>query len=436
MSTGSEGAHRAQGGDLLVRNIGRLLTLGGYRRPRRGGELRDLGVQSGAAVLIEGGVVSAVGPEPEIRREGRSVDVVDAEGRLALPGFVDAHTHVAFVGSREGELAEKLAGKTYGEIVREGGGILRTVRETREATQGEITRETAPRLLRMVVHGTTTTEAKSGYGLALEHELKLLASLDELRNRVPMTLVPTFMGAHAVPPEYATDREGYVDALVKTMVPEVASQGVARYCDAFVDEGFFSADQGRRILTAGQEAGLSAKVHADEFTASGGAELAAAAQAVSADHLLHASDDGLRAMARSGTVAVLLPGTSFGSMDLPYADARRVIDAGVAVALGTDLSPNAWIESMSFILSLASYRLRMHPEEAIAAATWNAAWAVGMAGEVGSLEAGKRGDLLLLEAREPAEIPYHIAGNLVGTVVKDGVVVAQDGHLTSEAVPG
>ncbi|MFQ6012103.1 MAG: imidazolonepropionase [Thermoplasmata archaeon] len=423
-------------GDLLVRNIGRLLTLGGHRKPRRGRGLLDLGVQKNAAVLIERGILTVTGPEKRVLPEARSVETLDARGRLALPGFVDAHTHAAFVGSREGELADKLGGKSYAEIAREGGGILRTVRATRAASEEEIAEDTASRLLRMVAHGTTSAEVKSGYGLAPEPEAKILVAIARLPERVPATLVPTFLGAHAIPPEFASDPEGYVATIVETMIPNVASRGLARYCDVFVQEGFFSADQGRRILQAGQEAGLPSKVHADELAASGGAELAAEMQAVSADHLIFASEGGLRALVHSGTVAVLLPGTSFSSLDLPYADARRMIEAGVSVALGTDLSPNSWIESMLFVIALACYRLGMRPEEAVAAATWNAAWAVGLAAEVGSLEPDKRGDLLVLEARDTPEIPYRIARNLVGTVVKDGVVVARDGRVIPPAGPG
>ncbi|MEE9174516.1 MAG: imidazolonepropionase [Thermoplasmata archaeon] len=424
------------GGDLLVRNIGRLLTLGGYRRPRRGKSLLDLGVQDGAAVLIERGIVTQVGPEAQVVREARGVDILDAGGRLVLPGLVDAHSHAAFVGSRAGELADRLKGKSYREIAREGGGILRTVRAVRAASEEEIVEETVPRLRRMIAHGTTTAEVKSGYGLDEESETRMLAAIARLDDRVPTTLVPTFLGAHAIPPEFASDAEGYVDTLVDTLIPTVADQGLARYCDVFVESGFFSPEQGRRILLAGQEAGLPSKVHADELTASGGAELAADVQAVTADHLLFAGERGLHALAESGTLAVVLPGTSFSLFDLPYADARRMIEAGVSVALGTDLSPNAWIESMLFVISLACYRLRMRPEEAVSAATWNAAWAVGLASEVGSVEPGKRGDLVVLEARDVPEIPYGIARNLAHTVIKDGAVVARGGRLTPREEPG
>ncbi|MEE8198097.1 MAG: imidazolonepropionase [Thermoplasmata archaeon] len=425
-----------KGGDLLVRNIGHLLTLGGYRRPRRGKDLLDLGVQDGAAILIESGIVSAVGPEVEVKREARGVDVLNARGRLVLPGMVDAHTHAAFVGSRAGELSDRLKGKSYRDIAQAGGGIFRTVRAVRAASENEIVEETLPRLRRMIAHGTTTAEVKSGYGLDGKSETKMLAAIGRLNDRVPATVVPTFLGAHAIPPEFASDVEGYVDILVDNLIPAAVDQGLARFCDVFVEGGFFSPEQGRRILLAGQEAGLPSKVHADELTASGGAELAGDVRAVSADHLLFAGERGLNALAESGTLAVVLPGTSFSLFDLPYADARRMVEAGVAVALGTDLSPNAWIESMLFVISLACYRLRMRPEEAVSAATWNAAWAIGLADEVGSLEPGKRGDLLVLEAKEVPEIPCGIARNLANTVIKDGAVVSREGRLTPPEAPG
>ncbi|MFQ5838013.1 MAG: imidazolonepropionase [Thermoplasmata archaeon] len=414
-------------GDLLVNNIGQLLTLEGHRKPRVGRALMNLGIMERAAVLVERGAITAVGPHEEVVPQARDVETLDARGRLVMPGFVDAHTHTAFAGSREGELADKLAGKSYAQVAREGGGIQRTVRATRRASREQLIEETAARLRRMIDLGSTTVEIKSGYGMSTKEESKLLEVISTLSQELPVNVVPTFLGAHAVPEEYLEDSEGFVEYLLRESLPAVASRGLARYCDVFVEEGFFSKDQGRRILLAGQEHGLASKVHADELTPSGGAELAAEVRAVSADHLLFASEEGLAAMARSGTLAVLLPGTSFSSLGLPYCDARRVIELGLPVALGTDLSPNSWIESMQFVVSLACYKLRMQPEEALSAATINAAWAIGMAGEVGSIEEGKRGDLLLLGARDYREIPYRIASNLVQTVVKDGVVVSPGG---------
>ncbi len=423
MSPTAETGPRSNRGDLLVANIGQLLTLGGYMEPRTGKALLDLGIVRDAAILIEAGRIKAVGPQDKVLPDAEGVEVLDAGGKVVMPGFVDAHTHAAFAGSREGELASKLAGKSYAQIAQEGGGIPSTVMATRAATKEQVMTETKDRVRRMVAQGTTTVEMKSGYGLSLDEELKLLEVISQVAGEMPVNVVPTFLGAHAVPEEHRDNPEGYVDYLVEEVLPSDALKGVARYCDVFVEEGFFSSHQGKRILLAGQRHGMASKVHADELTSCGGAELAAEVGAISADHLLFSTDVGLKAMAHSRTIAVLLPGTSFSSLSLPYCDARRVIDHGLGVALGTDLSPNSWIESMQFVISLACYKLRMHPEEAISAATINAAWAIGMAAEVGSIEVGKRADLLLLRVSDYREIPYRIASNLVDRVVKDGVMV-------------
>jgi imidazolonepropionase len=419
----AESRHPRDLGDLLITNIGQLLTLAGPEGPRTGGGLRNLGIVRDAAVLMKEGRIAAAGPREEVEGEAGDAEVLDAEGRLVMPGFVDPHTHAAFAGSREAELAQKLAGKTYAEIAREGGGIRSTVRVTRQASKDQLLEEVETRVRRMVASGTTTLEVKSGYGLTLEDEVKLLEVISTLPERLPVNVVPTFLGAHAVPEEYEGDPQGYVDHLVEDVIPVVAGRGLARCCDVFVEEGFFSASQGREVLLEGQKHGMASKVHADELTACGGAELAAEVRSVSADHLLFSTERGLRAMAQAGVVAVLLPGTSFSSFELPYAAARRFIELGLPVALGTDLSPNSWIESMQFVINLACYQLRMLPEEAICAATVNAAWAIGLGHEVGSLEEGKRGDLIVLEVRDYREVPYRIAANMVREVVKDGRVV-------------
>lgn len=384
--------------------------------------MQDLGVLSSGAVLVRGGRIVAVGPQEEVVRDAGDAEILDARGNVVMPGFVDPHTHAAFVGSRAQELADKLAGKSYAQIAAEGGGIHRTVQATRDASNEELHGETAARLRRMLQTGTTTVEVKSGYGLTRRDELRLLQVIATLGEELPLDVVPTFLGAHATPPE--SDAETYAELIVEDLLPAVASQGAARFCDVFVEEGFFTPAQGRRVLQAGRRHGLAPKVHADELTRCGGAELAAEVGATSADHLLHASEAGLRALAEGGVAAVLLPGTSFATLDLPFADARGMVEGGLAVALGTDLSPNAWIESMPFVVSLACYRLRLGPEEALTAATLNAAWAVGKAEDVGSLEVGKKGDLLVLGLRDYREIPSRIAGNPVQVVVKEGRVVA------------
>lgn len=427
MRKGDRPASGGGEGNLLVTNIGQLLTLEGSSQPRTRDELGRLGVLRRAALLVREGWVDAVGPTEAVAREARGVEVLDARGGVVMPGFVDAHTHAAFAGSREAELADKLAGKSYAQIAAEGGGINRTVRQTRAADSADILKESKVRLLNILAHGTTTVEVKSGYGLDLENEMKLLKVISQAGRELPLRIVPTFLGAHAIPEEYESDPGGYMDEICERIIPKVASSGLAKYCDVFVEEGFFNQGQGRRVLMEGQRLGLASKVHADELTACGGAELAGEVSAISADHLLHSTAEGLEAMARSGTIAVLLPGTSFSTPGLPYCDARRIIEAGIPVALGTDLSPNSWVESMQFIISLACYQLRMAIEEAIAAATINSAWAVGLGEEVGSLEEGRRSDLLVLNVGDYRQIPYRIASNLVREVVIGGRVVLSRG---------
>ncbi len=412
-------------GDLVITNIGQLLTFAGPDEPRVGAAMGELGLVLDAAVLVESEFIEAIGPEREVLAGARGAETLDARGRVVMPGFVDAHTHTAFAGSRESELADKLEGKSYSQIAREGGGIQKTVRDTRAASEDQLMSETCSRLRRMLSLGTTTVEIKSGYGLDLDNELKLLRVIVGAEQALPVTVVPTFLGAHAVPVEHWEDPAGYVDELVDTILPAVASHGMARFCDVFVEDGFFSEEQGRTILGAGKALGLAPKVHADEITSCGGAELAGEMEAVSADHLLHSTTRGLKAMKTHGTLAVVLPGTSFSTAGLPYCDARRIIELNLPVALGTDLSPNSWIESMQFVVSLACYHLRMRPEEALCAATINAAWAIGLADQVGSLEVGKRADMLLMDVKDYREIPYRIGSNLVSSVVKNGVVVGR-----------
>lgn len=411
------------GSDLLIVNVGQLLTFTGPEGPRSGPSMMELGLIKDAAVLLENGLIWLVGPSSDVAAEARGVEILDARGRLVMPGLVDAHTHAAFAGSRESELADKLQGKSYAQIARDGGGIQRTVKDTRTATDEVLREQSYGRFRRMTSAGTTTAEVKSGYGLNLEDELRLLRVIGDAGNDLPLNVVPTFLGAHAVPEEHRGSAGTYVEELLKTIIPAIASQGLARFCDVFVEKGFFSKDDGKAILEAGKAEGMKPKVHADELTSCGGAELAGEVGATTADHLLHSSARGLQAMKEAGTMAVLLPGTSFSTSGLPYCDARRVIELGIPVALGSDLSPNSWLESMQFVINLACHHLRMYPEEALCAATINAAWAIGLEKEVGSMEEGKRGDLLLLDVYDYREIPYRLASNLVNTVVKDGTVV-------------
>ena len=351
-----------------------------------------------------------------------SGEKLDAGGRVVMPGFVDPHTHLVFGGSREHEYVMKLEGKGYMEIMEAGGGIFSTVRATRTATEDELVDQARRRLDRMLTWGTTTVEAKSGYGLTVEDELKCLRAALRLGKEHPADIVSTFLGAHAVPER--TDPDAYIELLVHEAVPKVASEGLAEFCDVFCEKGVFSVDQSRKLLSAAAEAGLAPKLHADELSQLGGSELAAEVGAVSADHLLMASDAGIGAMAREGVMGVLLPGTPF-VLRTDYPRARYMVEQGLPLALATDLNPNCLTEGMPLMISLACVQMRMLPAEAIVAATLNAAYAINRADEVGSLDVGKKADMIILDAPNHIHLPYHFGINLVDTVIKEGEIVRE-----------
>jgi imidazolonepropionase len=412
---------------LLVRHADALVTLAGHAgAPLTGAALGELAVIDDGAVAAAGDRIVAVGPSDRVEREvtlAEGATVLDARGRTVLPGFVDPHTHLVHAGTREREFGLRLAGASYLEILQAGGGILGTVEATRAADEATLARLTRDRLDTALRYGTTTLEIKSGYGLDTPTELKQLRAAALAGRDHPVRTVATFMGAHAFPPEHRDDPEAFVDLVIDEMIPAVAEAGLAAFCDVFCEQGVFSVAQSRRILEAGLAAGLRPKLHADELASSGGAELAGELGAVSADHLVYASEAGLASMAAAGVVAVLLPGTTFSLMGTRYAPARRMIDAGVPVALATDANPGSSpTESMQMIVNLACLQLGMTPAEAIAAATLNAAHALGMADEVGSLEAGKRADLLVVDAPNPTYLAYHYGTNLVESVIAGGRV--------------
>ena len=347
--------------------------------------------------------------------------VIDASGMTVMPGFVDPHTHLVFAGSRESELRMKLQGKTYMQILRAGGGIMSTVRATRLASIRLLEEIAAFRCELMLRHGTTTCEAKSGYGLDLETELKMLDAIKGIKT--PMDIVPTFLGAHALPPEFAKTPD-YIEFIIKKVLPRV--KGRARFCDVFCEDGAFTLEDSRRLLTAAKKSGLVPKIHADEIKNIGGSSLAAELGAISADHLLATTDKDLTAMAKAGVMGVYLPATPFSLMMKEYPDVRRAIRKGVAVALATDFNPNAWTHSMPFVMNLACYKMGMTPAEAVTASTINAAWAIGMQDKVGSLEVGKQADIAIIGLPSHEHIPYRFGMNPVVCTIKKGKVVWMD----------
>lgn len=426
--------------DLLVVHAAQLLTLSGDdERPRTGSALADLGLVIDGAVACAEGVIVAAGPTNQVMDEvslGQRCLEIDATDKVVLPGFVDPHTHLVYAGSRADEFELRLAGASYQGIFAKGGGITSTMRATREATEEQLLATAHGQLDRMLAHGTTTAEVKSGYGLTVEDELKCLRVAHRLTASHDVDLIPTFLGAHAIPPEFQHDPDGYVRLIVDEMLPAVIEEDLAEFCDVFCEVGAFTREQSREVLRAGQEAGLIPKIHADELTDLGGARLAAEVDAVSADHLLRAAEDGLVAMAHAGTMAVLLPGTAF-FLGLPFAPARRMIDLGVAVALGTDFNPGTSpTYSMPMVVALACIGMRLSAAEAISAATINAAHAIGVAEEVGSLEPGKAADLILLDFPDYRHLPMHFGINPVHTAIKRGQVVYSAGKAFRRETQG
>lgn len=424
--------------DLLVHNIGLLVTMRGKPGPRRGSDMSDVGAVTGGSVAIADGKIMAAGPEADVRVEiaGLSVDrTLDAKGRLVTPGLVDPHTHLVHGGSREHELELKLKGVPYLEILAQGGGILSTVRATRAASEDELYKKAWKSLDIMMLYGATTVEAKSGYGLTLEDELKQLRVIKRLNETHPVDLVSTFMGAHAVPLEYKGRSGEYVKLVIDEMLPEVKRQGLAEFCDVFCEDGVFTVDESREILAAAKVLGFGLKLHADEIEPLGGAQLAAELGCISAEHLLATTDNGLRAMRDAGVIAVCLPATSFNLRAKSHTRARDMITLGVPVALSTDYNPGSSpTESLQLVMTLACINLGMTPEEVITGVTVNAACAIGRGDVIGSLEPGKQADLVLFDATNLSYLPYHFGINHVDTVIKKGHVVVADGQLTAKSV--
>ena len=405
---------------LAIYNIGTLVTAKGHKLPATAGAASEAGIMENAAIGINGDTIMHVASSREVLDLcDANTELIDAKGALVTPGLVDPHTHVVYAGDRAHEYDLKLQGVPYLEILKQGGGILSTVKQTREAGKESLTMQSKRRLQTMFRYGTTTAEAKTGYGLNTASELLQLEVIEELMKETPLQLVATFMAAHALPPEYKDDREGYIKLICEEMLPLV--EGRAKYCDVFCEEGVFSVDESRLVLQAGLQHGLRPKIHADELAASGGSKLAAELGAISADHLLMTPHDAMEAMAAAGVIGVLLPATSFNLAQGHYAKAREMLQAGMALALASDANPGSCpTENMQLVLSLACLYLRLTPTEAIVAATINAAHAIGAADRVGSIEVGKQADMVIFDAPSLAYLPYHFGTNLVNTVIKKG----------------
>jgi imidazolonepropionase len=411
--------------NLVIRNVGQLVTAAGPPTPRAGRWQSELGIVADGAIAVSGERIVAVGSQGAVLCtpgiDGRTLEI-DARGALVTPGLIDSHTHLGFFGTRQHEFELRSAGATYAEIMAVGGGIYASVRTTRNATLGQLTQTAVGHLRVMLAHGTTTVEAKSGYGLDRDTELRQLEALRQANDTGPIEIVPTYMGAHAVPER--TEAEAYVDWLCREAIGEVAERGLARFCDVFCERNVFTPEQSERILRAGQENGLRAKLHADELADTGGAMLAARLGAVSADHLHCANEAGLAAMADAGVIATLLPGTAVFLGLHHHAPARRMVELGVPIAIATDFNPGScYSESLPLMLSFACTQLKLSPAEALVGATINAAHAVALADRIGSLEAGKQADMILWDADDYRMIPYHMGVNLVRTVIKRGRIV-------------
>jgi imidazolonepropionase len=418
--------------DLAVLRCEQLVTCGG-QIPKKKGSLQDVGVMDNGCIASRQGKIVFIGDEREFNEEIRLEEngiLVDGKGMVGLPGFVDSHTHLPFAGTREQEFVLRLKGYTYQQLAEKGMGIQTTVKATRDASKEELVSLCLSRLDRMLLHGSTTVEGKSGYGLNLEDEIKQLEALQEAGSLHPIDIVSTFMGAHEVPQEFKSKKSEYIDLLIDRILPKVKEKNLAEFFDVFCEEGVYSVEETRKLARAAKEAGLKVKIHADEFSPLGGAQLAAEEGAGSADHLINITDEGIQKLSKSQTVATLLPAVSFFLMLEKKAPVRKLIEGGAIVALATDFNPgSSMTESMLFVLQLAVFTMKMSIEEAINAATANAAYALSKHEDVGSLELNKKMDLVLYEAPNYPSIVYHLGINPIKHVIKNGKLAVKDGKI-------
>ena len=401
--------------DILIRNAEEVVTLQGPSSPRCNQEMRDLAVKTHCSIAIKDSRIVDVGQNLHYQSDIK----IDASGKTVMPGFVDPHTHLVFGGSREFELNKKLQGLSYMEILKQGGGILYTVNRTRDASNDELKNQATNRLNTMLAYGTTTCEAKTGYGLDTDTEIRMLKIQNELDKEHQMDITSTFLGAHAIPP--GTNADEYTEIVIDDMLPK--TKNLASFCDVFCEKDVFTPEQSERILESAKSYGLKPKIHAEEIVNTGGASLAAKVGAISADHLLRISSQGINDMAKAGVIGVLLPGTPFSLMMDEYAPAQKIIQGNVPVALATDLNPNCWTENMQFMIQLACLKMKMTPAEAITAATFNAACAIDQQQNIGSIEKGKQADILILNIKNHQMLPYHFGINHVETVIKHGKIL-------------
>jgi imidazolonepropionase len=419
--------------DLLIYNARQLLTCASPNGPKRGTAMQNVGLIEEGAVAIDQGKIIEVGLSSELMTRYTAKTMIDAHGKVVCPGFVDPHTHVVYAGDRVNEFEMRIKGATYMEIMEAGGGIVSSARAVRAASIDQLVDETLPRLDTMLSFGTTTLEVKTGYGLDEDSELKLLKAIETLAKRHPCTLVPTFLGAHAIPQEYKSKPERYVRIVIEKMLPHAAAwyeeslfkqQDIPFYCDVFCEQNAFTLDQSRRILEAGLLLGLGAKIHADEFTSLGGVRLAVELNAVSVDHLDVTTAVERDLLANSNTIGVVLPAVNFNLGSAHFADARSLLDSGCAIALSTDINPgSAPCPSLPLVMAIAARYQHLMPSEVLIASTINAAYAIGMGKRVGSLEPGKFADVLILSTGDYRNLCYQFADNLVETVIKNGEII-------------
>jgi imidazolonepropionase len=407
--------------DLVIYNIKELLSLKGPSRPRCGAEMSELGIMNQVSIAVHEGKILEIGDNDSIQQKYAASEMIDASDCVVMPGFVDPHTHPVFVNTRENEFEMRIMGKTYVEISQSGGGILSSIRAVRQASEAELFELAKKRINRMIECGTTAIEAKSGYGLSTESELKMLRVIKRLQEEMPIDIAVTFMGAHEIPQEYRQDREAYIRLMEEEMMPQVKAAGLAEYVDIFTEAHVYSVAESRRILKKAKELGFKLRMHADEIEAIGGAELAGELNAVSADHLGACSDQGIQAMKKGGTIAILLPATLFSLRSKSYARARDMIAQELPVAIASDYNPGSCnCDNMQFVISLSCLQMGMTPAEAICAATFNAACAIEKNDYIGSIEAGKQADILIMDIPSYRFIPYHFGSNNVKRVIKKG----------------